>query len=131
MIFSPRAGAWAAAGRPMIESANGDWSNIPMMPSTTQLMLGTSAMQGIDRAVAQGKCPQLGNKRHIRLQLPVLVKYEAQDVRRVVVAKIGCPEVEEIVGNATWQSAVAGRFRPTGVNQPGWYRSEISYQSDD
>jgi len=123
--------AMAASSAPMIESASGDWSNIPVMPSTTQLMLGTNAMKGIDRAVAQGKCPQLGNKRRIRLDVPVLVQYEANGVKRVVIAKIGCPEVEAIVGNATWQSAAAGRFRPSGINQTGWYRSEISYRSDD
>lgn len=120
-----------AAAAPTIEVSSGDWSNIPAMPSKSNFLLGTAAMKGIDRAVAEGKCPQAGSKRHIRLDVPVLVQFgEGAAVQRVVVRKIGCPEVEEIVGNVALQSAQAGRFAPSGINRAGWYRSAVSYTSD-
>lgn len=131
MILATLSAVIALSSAPMIESASGDWSNIPHVPSATPMILGTAAMKGIDRAVAQGKCPRIGSKRHINLELPVLVQFEGEQVRKVVVSKIGCPEVEEIVGNATWQSAAAGRFKPSGINKTGWYRSEVSYLSTD
>lgn len=115
-----------------IEAASGNWSNIPPMPATTQMMLGASAMKSIDAAARQGKCPVIGDRNRVRLDMPVLVQFgSGKDVKRVIVSKIGCPEVEQIVGNAALHSANAGRFRPTGENQTGWYRGRISYWSDN
>lgn len=111
-----------------IESAVGDWSSIPEMPARAPLTLSNGAMERIDAIVAGGQCPAAGRKDRIRLDVPVLVQFEnTGKPLRVVVRKMGCPEVEQIVGNAALQSARARKFQPTGVNQTGWYRSEIRY----
>ncbi len=118
-----------AAPAQTIESALGDWSDIPEMPDRTRMSLSNDAMERIDTIVAQGQCPSAGSKNKIRLDMPVLVQFNRKgEPRKVVVRKIGCPEVEQIIGNAALQIAKAGRYKPTGENQTGWYRSEISYR---
>ena len=46
---------------------------------------------------------------------------------RFVVADIGCQPIEAFVGRVILELAREGDFRPTGADEPQWYRSELRF----
>ena len=114
-----------------VEVADGDWSDFPALEKSQIVNLGDGAMADIDRIVAAGKCSKIGNKRRIRMDIPFLVQFTgAEKVERVMLQRIGCPEVEGIAANAAYYAAKTGRIKPGTSNAAGWYRGSVSYILD-
>lgn len=114
-----------------IEVADGDWSDFPTLEKSQTVNLGDGAMNTIDRLVADGKCSKIGSKKRIRMDIPFLVQFvDGAKVERVMLKRIGCPEVESIAANAAYYAAKAGRIRPGTSNAAGWYRGTVSYILD-
>jgi hypothetical protein len=113
----------------MVEVAEGDWSDIPAVSvSDVPAYISERSMVQIDKLLAAGKCPSVGNRKYVNLNVPILVQFDGgNQVQKIVVRRIGCPEVEAIVGSIAAGRAKQGYYRSTGKNQAGWYRSEISY----
>jgi hypothetical protein len=112
-----------------VEVAEGDWSDIPAASNTGgPAYISERFMGQIDKLLAAGKCPSVGNRKYANLNVPILVQFDGGDqVQKIVVRRIGCPEVESIVGGIAAGRAKQGYYKSTGKNQTGWYRSEISY----
>ena len=113
----------------MVEVAEGDWSDIPAASNAGgPAYISERFMNQIDKLLTAGKCRSVGNRKYANLNVPILVQFDGGDqVRKIVVRRIGCPEVEAIVGGIAAGRAKQGYYRSTGKNQTGWYRSEISY----
>lgn len=123
------AAAPAAAQR--VEVADGDWSDFPALDKSQIVSLGDGAMADIDRLVAAGKCSKIGSKKRIRMEIPFIAQFdEKQQVERVMLQRIGCPEVEVIAANAAMYAAKWGRIKPGTSNAAGWYRGMVSYILD-
>ena len=112
-----------------VEVAEGDWSAIPAAGlADGPAYISEKSMSRIDRLLAEGKCPSVGNRKYVNMNVPILVQFDGgNQVQKIVVRRIGCPEVEAIVGGIATGRAKQGYYRSTGKNQTGWYRSEISY----
>jgi hypothetical protein len=112
-----------------VEVAEGDWSNIPAAGlAGGPDFISEKSMARIDKLVAAGKCPSVGDRKFINLNVPILVQFDGgNQVQKIVVRRIGCPELEAIVGGIAAGRAKLGYYKSTGTNQAGWYRSEISY----
>lgn len=112
-----------------VEVAEGDWSDIPAAAlADGPAFISDQSMTRIDKLLAAGKCPSVGNRKRADLNVPILVQFDRGDqVQKIVVRRIGCPEVEAIVGGIAAGRAKQGYYRSNGKNQTGWYRSEISY----
>jgi hypothetical protein len=112
-----------------VEVAEGDWSNIPAASlADVPAFISERSMGRIEKLLAAGKCPSVGNRKYVSLNVPILVQFDGgNQVQKIVVRRIGCPEVEAIVGGIAAGRAKQGYYRSTGKNQTGWYRSEISY----
>jgi hypothetical protein len=118
----------AALSAQTVEVGEGDWSNIPRMAKDRDVVLGVSAMERVDKIVAAGKCKAIGRKGNIKMLIPFIVEFGPdQSVRRLVVKRIGCPEVEQLAASVALYSAKSGHIKPTGENQTGWYSGVISY----
>jgi hypothetical protein len=114
-----------------IEVADGDWSDFPALEKSQTVNLGDGAMADIDRLVASGKCGKIGNKKRIRMEIPFLAQFGTDGkVERVMLNRIGCPEVETIAANAAYYAAKDGRIKPGTSNAAGWYRGLVSYILD-
>jgi hypothetical protein len=114
-----------------IEVANGDWSDFPALEKSQTVNLGDGAMADVDRLVAAGKCSKIGNKKRIRMEIPFIAQFtESGTVERVMLQRIGCPEVETIAANAAFYAAKWGRIKPGTSNAAGWYRGLVSYVLD-
>ena len=112
-----------------IEVAEGDWSDIPAAGlGGGPAYLSEKSMGQIDKLLAAGKCSSVGNRKYANLNVPILMQFDGgSQVQKIVVRRIGCPEVEAIVGRIAADRAKLGYYRATGQNQTGWYRSEITY----
>ena len=114
-----------------IEVADGEWSDFPALEKSQTVNLGDGAMADIDRLVAAGKCAKIGNKKRIRMEIPFLAQFvDGAKVERVMLQRIGCPEVEAIAANAAYYAAKDGRIKPGTSNAAGWYRGSVSYILD-
>ncbi len=114
-----------------IEVADGEWSDFPALEKSQTVNLGDGAMADIDRLVASGKCSKIGNKKHIRMEIPFIAQFDTNGkVERVMLNRIGCPEVETIAANAAYYAARDGRIKPGTSNAAGWYRGIVSYILD-
>lgn len=112
-----------------VETAKGDWSDIPLLARHHTVRLSNDAMESIDALVDAGKCDAISMGRGINLDMDFLVEFDPQNIiKRIVVERIGCPEVEQIAATATSQAASKGWLKPTGQNDAGWYRGSITYQ---
>lgn len=111
-----------------VETAKGNWSDIPLLARHNSVRLSNPAMANIDALVEAGKCNVIKRNRGIDLEMDFLVEFSKDNViKRVIVEEIGCPEVEAIAATATSQAADKGWLKPTGENDAGWYRGSITY----
>jgi hypothetical protein len=112
-----------------VEVAEGDWSDIPAAElARGPAFISDESMTKIDKLLAAGKCKSVGDRKFVNLNVPILVQFDrSNQVQKIVVRRIGCPEVEAIVGGIAVGRAQLGYYKSTGVNQAGWYRSEVSY----
>lgn len=119
------------AGAQRIDVADGDWSDFPALEKSQTVNLGDGAMANIDRLVASGKCSKIGTKKRIRMEISFLAQFNPDGkVERVMLNRIGCPEVEAIAANAAYYAAKDGRIKPGSSNAAGWYRGLVSYILD-
>jgi hypothetical protein len=112
-----------------VETAKGNWSEIPLLARHHTVRLSDPAMASVDALVKAGKCNAIKRNRSIDLEMDFLVEFSKDNqIKRVIVEEIGCPEVEAIAATATSQAAGKGWLKPTGENDAGWYRGSITYQ---
>ncbi|MEN9393119.1 MAG: hypothetical protein RJB02_963 [Pseudomonadota bacterium] len=120
-----------AAQRVEVADADNDWADFPALAKSMTVNLGDGAMADVDRLVAAGKCKAIGNKKRIRMQIPFLVQFgDTGSVDRVMLKRIGCPEVESIAASAALYAAQDGRIRQGSGNAAGWYRGSVNYILD-
>ena len=112
-----------------VETAKGNWADIPLLARHHTVRLSNDAMATIDSLAASGKCSAIGDGKRIDLDMDFLDEFARDNSsKRVIVEQIGCPEVEQIAATAASQAAVKGWLKPTGENETGWYRGSITYQ---
>lgn len=131
LIFAALFAVTTSASAQRVEVADGDWSDFPTLEKSQTVSLGDGAMGDIDRLVAAGKCSKIGNKKRIRMEIPFIAQFTPEGtVERVMLQRIGCPEVETIAANAALYAAKWGRIKPGDSNAAGWYRGFVSYILD-
>ena len=114
-----------------VETAEGDWSDLPLMRFVDTANISPSSVLEIQKLVTSGQCQLAGvSKRKLDMTVPFLVRFSPSgNVEHVVLRKLGCPKAETILAGAVLAMLKARAFRPTGENQTGWYRSELSFAS--
>ena len=123
--------ASASAGAQSVEVASGNWSNIPVAPTRGALRMTSDIMDRMHALAASSPCEVRGFTRtRIDLTVPILIRFTPEGaVERVVVQRLGCPQLERMLGTIAVQMARAGEYQPTGENEERWYRSELSFVS--
>jgi hypothetical protein len=119
----------APAAAQSVSSAGGDWSRVPEIRALGMHRMSAESMDMIEELAKSGECAVPGlSKRKIDLTVPFVLEFKPSgEVQQVVVRKLGCDKLESIMGGVILQLARAGEYRPTGENELGWYRSELSF----
>jgi hypothetical protein len=120
--------ATSAAPAMTVETANGDWSEIPLL-KTRGYALNDHVVGKIYDLVQSGACTIAGqSKKKLDMSIPFLVHFTKDGTPdRLVLGKIGCAEAEGVIGGALVVLIEQGNYRSTGRNQTGWYRSQVSF----
>ena len=123
-------GSYSAAAA-TVESATGDWSNIPWAERRSFNIITGDAVEKIHQAFADGSCKMRGqSKNRLNLRVPFLMKFAPDgSVERIVIRKLGCPSVESVLGSSLLNQVKGGDYRATGENEALWYRSEVRLTS--
>ena len=114
-----------------VEVAGGDWSRLPLMQTSSFVQITPDAVDQIHRLVISGQCQLNGaSKKRIDMTIPFLVRFAPNgSVEHVVLRNLGCPKAEGILARVVLDWAKGGTIKATGMNDQGWYRSEISFSS--
>jgi hypothetical protein len=119
----------APAAAQTITSAGGDWSQVPEIRARGLHRMSSESMDRIEELAKSGECSVPGlDRNRIDLTVPFVLEFApGGELQKVVVRKLGCEQLESIMGGVILQLARAGEYKPTGENHLGWYRSELSF----
>jgi hypothetical protein len=121
--------AAAPAAAQTIETASGDWSNIPEMRQQVGASVDSNAVAAIAEMVDRGECTIPGQRRgNLDMSVPFLVQYDANLViERVVIHPVGCARADGLLAGAVLRLVRAGAFVPVGGRRQGWFRGEVGF----
>jgi len=121
----------APAAAQKVESAGGDWSNIPRMKLSEDRQVGYEVVDRLHQIGRKGGCNVPGlTARRVAINVPFLIRFSPSGAaEHIVVQKLGCPEAESLLAGVVAHWVRKGSVRSTGENQERWYRSEIAIES--
>ena len=116
-----------------VETAEGNWRALPPAKERGTSTISPLAIVRIHEVIANGDCVVPGqSKRKLNITVSFALHFSPDGaLQRIVLPKLGCAEIEGILGGAVLELTKNGRFAPSGENDAGWYRSEISFTSSD
>jgi hypothetical protein len=121
--------AAAPAAAQTVETASGDWSNIPEMRHQVGATIDADVITAIAGLIDRNECTIAG-QRHGRLDMsvPFLVQFKADgSIDRLVVHSVGCPRAEGLLAGEMLRLVRNGGFAPTGDRREGWFRGQLSF----
>ncbi|MFL6862845.1 MAG: hypothetical protein ACJ8DZ_07585 [Allosphingosinicella sp.] len=116
-----------------IETASGDWGNIPEMRSQVGATVDADAVAAISEMVDRGECTIPGQRRgSLDMTVPFLVQFDASGtVLRLVIHPLGCARAEGLLAGAVLRLVQHGSFQPVGGRREGWFRAEVGFAHSD
>ena len=125
-----------AAATVSVETAYGDWSQLPALHHRGYAHLDSNMMQRLFEISSEGKCVLPGRSGRLKRELHLSLSFAAHfqpdgTLTRVILPKLNCPEGEGVIGGALLEMMRGGDYKPTGKNLDGWYRGEFSFSYID
>jgi len=125
-----------AAATVSVETAYGDWSQLPALHHRGYDHLSSKMMQKLFEISSEGKCVLPGRSGRLKKELNLSLSFAAHfepdgTLTRVILPKLNCPEGEGVIGGAVLEMMRGGDYRPTGKNLDGWYRGQFSFSYID
>ena len=114
---------------PKVETATGNWSELPRLESRGYSKLDSNAMQRIWEIAKERKCRIPG---YVTGKLDMRVNFAVQydptgKLARVVLPPLDCPEAEGIIAGAVIAMVQGGDFRRKGESPEGWYQGDLFF----
>ncbi|HET9812595.1 MAG TPA: hypothetical protein VFP57_02925 [Sphingomicrobium sp.] len=122
----------ASPPSPTVEVATGNWSNLPKLKRASYDHLSAAVMMKLYQIVREHKCALPGQK-GIRMDITFsfATQFDGQGkLQRLILPALNCPEAESWLGGTLLQAIQAGDYVPSGANDSGWYRGELSFEYD-
>lgn len=123
----------AAASTPAaavtVETANGDWSNLPKLSQRGYEHLDEKMQAKLFEIAQSQKCTSFGLKQgRLDLSISFATQYAPDGtLDRLVLPPLNCSEAESVIGGALLEMLKAGDFAPTGKSPAGWYRGGLGF----
>jgi hypothetical protein len=119
----------APAGAQTVETATGDWRNIPPMQHQMGAGLNPGVIAAIAGMVDEGECTIPGQRRgRLELTVPFLVQFKADgSIDRLILHALGCPRAEGLIASELLGLIQSGGFSPADGPRAGWFRSEVGF----
>ena len=128
-LFLAASAAVAAEPLPKVETATGNWSELPRLESRGYSKLDSNAMQRIWEIAKERKCRIPG---YVTGKLDMRVNFAVQydptgKLARVVLPPLDCPEAEGIIAGAVIAMVQGGDFHRKGESPEGWYQGDLFF----
>lgn len=125
--------AASPAAAQTIETAAGDWSNIPELRVQRGAEIDSNAVAAVAEMIERGECTIPGQRRgNLDMNVPFLVQYDATGtIRRLVIHPVGCARAEGVIAGAVLRLVQQGGFQPEGGPREGWFRGEVGLAGGD
>jgi hypothetical protein len=125
--------AAAPAAAQTVETAGGDWSNVPEMRARAGAEVDADAVAAISGMINGGQCVIPGQYRgNLDMTVPFLVLFNARGaIDRLVIRPLGCPRAEGLLAGAVLRIVERGGFEPVGGRREGWFRGQVGFAHSD
>jgi hypothetical protein len=122
----------ATASAQSVMSAHGNWGAIPQAAtrhSYAEYVDANRLTLWMEQALRDGTCKVRGmtpQKFDVDVPYAVLVEPDGS-VSQVMIAEMGCPALNTIVGSTVVELGKRGMFKPTGLARAAWFRDRIAF----
>ena len=119
----------APAAAQTIETASGDWSNIPEMRRQVGATIDPDVVDAIAGLVDRSECTIPGQRRgRLDMSVPFLVQFKADgSIDRLIVHSVGCPTAEGLLAGEMLRLVNSGGFAAPRERRQGWYRGQLGF----
>jgi hypothetical protein len=112
-----------------VETANGDWSNLPRLSQRGYQHLNEKMQAKLFEIAQSQHCPSFQLKQgRLDFNLTFATQYAPDGtLQRIVMPQLNCAEAEGIVGGALLEMMQGGDFAPDGKSPAGWYKGGLLF----
>ena len=112
-----------------VETANGDWSNLPKLSQRGYNHLNEKMQAKLFEIAESGQCPAFALKQgRLDFNVTFATQYAPDgSLQRVVLPKLNCAQAESVVGGALLEMVQAGDYTPSGKSPAGWYQGGLTF----
>jgi hypothetical protein len=123
------AAAVPASAAVSVETATGDWSNLPKLSQRGYQHLNEKMEAKLFEIAQSGQCPTFGLKQgRLDFSVTFATQYGSDGaLQRLVLPKLDCAEAASVVGGALLEMLQAGDYAPTGKSPAGWYQGGLEF----
>ncbi|HEX8526107.1 hypothetical protein [Allosphingosinicella sp.] len=116
-----------------VDAGRANWSDFPALARVERSLPTLGMVEEVETMLRDGQCRIAGQRpTNFDITVPYLVLVQPDgSAARIVVADMGCPDLEAYVGSIVTALSQAGDFRPTGQQRARWYASNINFNLDD
>lgn len=116
-----------------VETATGDWGNIPEMRHEVSATVEPDVVTAIAGLIDRGECTIPGQRRgRLSMTVPFLVQFKADgSIDRLIVHSLGCARAEGLLAGEMLRLVRNGGFAPTGRRRQGWFRGEVGFSHSE
>lgn len=129
VLALPLATATAASAAVHVETASGDWKNLPQLSQRGYNHLAEKAQAKLFEIAESKTCSSfLLSQGRLDFRTGFAVQYDsAGTLTRLVLPTMGCPAAESVAGGAILGMLQAGDYAPTGRSSTGWYQGNLGF----
>jgi len=112
-----------------VETAAGDWSNLPKLSQRGYNHLNEKMQAKLFEIAQSNQCPTVALKQgRLDFNITFATQYAPDGtLQRVVLPKLNCAEAESVVGGTLLEMIQAGDYAPTDKSPAGWYRGGLAF----
>ena len=112
-----------------VETANGDWNNLPKLSQRGYNHLNEKMQAKLFEIAQSQHCPSFQLKQgRLDFNLTFATQYGADGtLQRIVLPQLNCAEAEGIVGGAVLEMMQGGDYAPDGKSPAGWYKGGLVF----
>ncbi|HEY0413485.1 MAG TPA: hypothetical protein VGD66_10115 [Allosphingosinicella sp.] len=119
----------APAAAQTVETGRGDFAKFPALKKKNKPLELNRLIAWTSDILAKGQCKIRGQRpERFDIDVPYAALVEPDGtVKRIIIAEIGCPALETMVGSTVVEMVKRGDVKPTGQDQAYWYGSRIAF----
>lgn len=112
-----------------VETAAGDWSNLPKLSQHGYAHLNEKMQAKLFEIAQSQRCPSFSLKQgRLDLSLTFATQYAPDGtLQRVVLPQLNCAEAESVVGGTVLEMIQGGDYAADGKSPAGWYKGGLAF----